>query len=227
MTGKVQDSSILGTWTSWWPFRLGFHLLRHPKALNKTCDSRGADLQNLGYDEMQFDPATHPLHLDKQTEKSVGWNWKESFYWAESLEICKDSMCLKQKSLYLKYQVQKIPSSAVLSPKYLGSSLKKKQTIHPSEWFSFGYRLWLRQPEANATIGKHVGLLVAPVKSKDRAQAKVMTDYKEDQAAGNWATFEIIFSFQGTITYPLPVCTLESMILRRSPRWDMRSFPGG
>ena len=49
--------------------------------------------------------------------------------------------------------------------------------------FSFGSRL--RQPEANASIGKHVGLLVAPVKSKDRAQAKVMTDYKEDQAAGS------------------------------------------
>ena len=54
--------------------------------------------------------------------------------------------------------------------------------------FSFGYRP--RQPEANASIGKHVGLLVAPVKSKDRAQAKVMTDYKEDQAAGNLAKFE-------------------------------------
>ena len=125
-------------------------------------------------------------------------------------------MYLKQNLYTWSIKCKRFNSSAVLSPKYLGSSLKKKQTIHPSEWFSFGYRLWLRQPEANATIGKHVGLLVAPVKSKDRAQAKVMTDYKEDQAAGNWATFEIIFSFQGTITYPLPVCTLESMIFRRS-----------
>ncbi len=53
----------------------------------------------------------------------------------------------------------------------------------------------LRQPEANATVGKHVGLLVAPVKSKDRAQAKVMTDYKEDQSAGNWAKFQSLEVF--------------------------------
>ena len=82
--------------------------------------------------------------------------------------------------------------------------------------FSFGSSR-LRQPEANASIGKHVGLLVAPVKSKDRAQAKVMTDYKEDQAAGNLATFETCFPSRGrTITYPLPAGTLESMIFRRS-----------
>jgi len=64
----------------------------------------------------------------------------------------------------------------------------KKNKKHPSKRRSFLSRL--RQPEANASIGKHVGLLVAPVKSKDRAQAKVMTDYKEDQAAGNLAKFE-------------------------------------
>ena len=212
-------------------FCLGFHLSRHPKALKTSAICGlfwGADLLNLGFDEMQFDPATHPLHLDIPIEKSTGWkgilSWEalDGSSKCKSLELCKDSMYL-----HLKYQVRKIQFFSRTLPKISWKQLEKTKNIHPSEWFSFGYRLWLRQPEANATIGKHVGLLVAPVKSKDRAQAKVMTDYKEDQAAGNWATFEMIFSFQGTITYPLPVCTLESMILRRSPRWDMRSFPGG
>ena len=33
------------------------------------------------------------------------------------------------------------------------------------------------------------------MKSKDRAQAKVMTDYKEDQSAGNWAKFQSLEVF--------------------------------
>ena len=83
--------------------------------------------------------------------------------------------------------MQKIEYFSCTLPEISWKQLEKI-TKHPSKWRSFLSRL--RQPEANASIGQHVGLLVAPVKSKDRAQAKVMTDYKEDQAAGNLAKFQ-------------------------------------
>jgi len=98
-TDESESLDMLCATANWLRSNFKDHLMKVCSDLNG-INSR-ADLQNLGFDEMQFDPATHPL-----------------------------------------------------------------------------------QPEANASIGKHVGLLVAPVKSKDRAQAKVMTDYQEDQAAG-------------------------------------------
>ena len=64
-----------------------------------------------------------PGQTDK--EKSTGWNWKESFSWAESLEICKDSMYLKQNLYCWNIKCKRLNISAVLSLKYLGSSWKK------------------------------------------------------------------------------------------------------
>ena len=74
MTGKVQDSSIFRYLNFLVTVLFGVSFIKASKNSTKTsviCGLFwGADLQNLGYDEMQFDPATHPLHLGDTDKKN-------------------------------------------------------------------------------------------------------------------------------------------------------------
>ena len=161
---------------------------------------------------MQFDPATHPLHLDKPTRKigrldfvKIQCTWNKIFI--AEISNAKDWIF----QLYSPWNI-------------LEAAGKNNKTSIQVKDVSFGYRL--RQPEANASIGKHVGLLVAPVKSKDRAQAKVMTDYKEDQTAGNLAKFEkcteILEIFQRILKKLKDISSIISRRKHRNNLWKWR-----
>ena len=191
---------------------------------------------------MQFDPATHPLRLDKQTRKNrrveiernpfIGQHW---WFFKMHWNFVKIQCTLKQlerKTLHI---------LAISLCTFLGwlsctlfqrlsdlqASWTKRSLWHPS-WCSTFHGSRLRQPEANATIGKHVGLLVAPVKSKDRAQAKVMTDYQGGSSCRKLAEVWDISSIQGTNDHISPA-SRHSWVddFPAFPWWDMWSFPGG